>query len=87
MGFPLIAGDIGWQDISYLNFEDNIIVLRGKEISGDGIAAAIHGVISDQRRLESMSSGARRVAEEHLDWDKLIARTLRYNVGAEGSNA
>jgi 1,2-diacylglycerol 3-alpha-glucosyltransferase len=79
MGLPLIVGDVGWQDISYLNLADNIIVLKKDDIRPDRLAAAIESVVADPCRLTQMAAGARAVADEHLDWDKLIARTLRYN--------
>jgi glycosyltransferase involved in cell wall biosynthesis len=79
MSLPLIVGDVGWQDISYLNLADNIVVLRKDEIRADPFAEAISSVVSDPMRLKQMAEGARSVAEEHLDWNKLILRTLRYN--------
>lgn len=79
MGLPLIAGDLGHQDISYLNFHDNIIKLSKEDIRADCIAAAIGSIIDDPARMAAMSAGARRVGEEHLNWDRLIDRTLRFN--------
>ena len=79
MGLPLIVGDAGHQDISYLNLEDNIIILRQAEIVADRLGQAIASVIGDPRRLRAMSEGALRVASEHLDWDRLLQRTLRFN--------
>lgn len=79
MGLPLIAGDIGHQDISYLNFHENIIVLPKENIRADCIAAAISSVIDEPERMAAMRAGARRVADEHLNWNRLIERTLRFN--------
>jgi len=78
MGLPLIAGDTGHQDISYLNTERNIVILRDAEIGVEGIASAIAEVIGDPGRLRAMSEGALRVADEHLNWDRLVERTLRF---------
>lgn len=79
MGLPLIVGDTGHQDIAYLNTEGNIIILRNEEIRADRLAAAIVGVIGDPNRMQAMSEGALRVADEHLNWDRLLERTLRFN--------
>jgi glycosyltransferase involved in cell wall biosynthesis len=82
MGLPLIVGDTGHQDISYLNTEDNIIILRDDEIRPDRLATAIVDIIGDPSRMRAMSEGALRVADEHLNWDRLLARTLRFNDAA-----
>ncbi len=39
-GLPLIVGDVGSQDISYLNAEENIIILPASDIQADQLAAA-----------------------------------------------
>lgn len=80
MGLPLIVGNTGHQDISYLNLEDNIIILQKEEIRTDRIASAIGSVIDNPRRLREMSEGAVRVTANHLDWNKLIKRTLQFNI-------
>lgn len=84
-GLPLIVGDVGHQDISYLNLHDNILILRREEISVDKLAAAIREVIEHPGRMNGMRAGARRVAAECLDWNKLIDRTLRYNQRTENA--
>lgn len=83
-GLGLIVGNIGHQDISYLNLEHNIVVLQREEICAEGLAAAINEVVRRPERLRQMSEGAIRVADEHLDWNLLIERTLRYNSPASG---
>jgi glycosyltransferase involved in cell wall biosynthesis len=79
MGLPLIVGDAGHQDISYLNQEQNIVVLPAADIRPERIAAAVADVIGDPSRMRAMSEGALRVADEHLNWDRLLQRTLRFN--------
>lgn len=79
-GLPLIVGDVGSQDISYLNLADNIVILPHDEIRPDRFAGAIANVLDTPGRLAVMSAGAARVADEHLDWDRLIWRTLRFNL-------
>ena len=86
MGLPLIAGNTGHQDISYLNLADNIVVLQGAQISVDRLAEVIGEIAGSRTRMNAMAAGARRVAAEHLDWNLLIERTLRYNRREESSN-
>ena len=78
-GLPLIVGDSGDQDISYLNHHQNIIILRKSDIRTECLVQAIDGVISSPSRMREMSAGAFRVSDEHLNWDKLILKTLRFN--------
>jgi len=78
-GLPLIVGDVGSQDISYLNLRDNIVILPRDEIRADRLAEAIAVVLETPGRLQSMARGAAQVADENLDWDRLIERTLRFN--------
>lgn len=84
MGLPLIVGNTGHQDISYLNFQENIIILPAEHISASGIAQAIKSVLSSPARLRKMSEGASCVADEQLNWNHLIERTLRFNVATAG---
>jgi 1,2-diacylglycerol 3-alpha-glucosyltransferase len=79
MGLPLIVGDTGHQDISYLN-QGNIVILARDRIAPAPLAAAIAGVIEHPDRRREMAQAARRVADQHLNWDRLIERTLRFNV-------
>jgi glycosyltransferase involved in cell wall biosynthesis len=81
-GLPLIAGDIGHQDVTYLNLYDNIIVLKNAEIRADRLGLEIAAVLRDDARRQQMSIGARRVAAEQLDWNRLIERTLQFNHAA-----
>lgn len=79
MGLPLIVGDLGHQDISYLNLHRNIIILDKDEIRSDRLAAAIENVVRDPVRMREMRDGALLVADEELNWNKLILKTLRFN--------
>lgn len=79
MGLPLVVGDVGSQDISYLNLRDNIVILRGSEITVSNLAITISGIIDNRQRMKVMGDGARAVAEQWLNWDQLILKTLRYN--------
>lgn len=75
-GLPLIAGNTGHQSVEYVNQHDNIIILEKDHISTDGITAAIASVIDNPARMRQMGEGAERVADEQLNWDRLIERTL-----------
>lgn len=86
-GLPLIVGDVGSQDISYLNLSDNIVILPRDQIRPDCFAAEITNVLETPGRLAAMAAGASRVADEQLDWDRLIWRTLRYNLPDERGSA
>ena len=79
MGLPLIVGDTGHQDISYLNLHRNIIILSREEIQVRHLVKAIESVVCDSVRMSEMRNGATLVANEYLNWDNLIARTLRFN--------
>lgn len=79
MGLPLIVGDTGHQDISYLNAHGNIIILAREQIGSERLAAAIAGVVGDRAQRRRMSEGALRVADEMLNWNTLIDKTLRFN--------
>ena len=79
MGLPLVVGDTGHQDISYLNTHDNIVILDKDEIHGARLAGLIQTLVSEPERLRRMREGAMTVADELLNWDKLILRTLRFS--------
>lgn len=78
-GLPLIVGNRGDQDISYLNLHKNIIILAREQITVHHLAEAIASVVSDRRRRQEMRAGAMLVADEHLNWNRLIDRTLQFH--------
>jgi glycosyltransferase involved in cell wall biosynthesis len=82
MGLPLVVGDVGSQDISYLNLYDNIVILPKDRIRTDCLIEEISRIVSSPGCLEAMGEGARIVADEQLDWNKLIQRTLRFQPSA-----
>jgi 1,2-diacylglycerol 3-alpha-glucosyltransferase len=75
-GLPLIVGDTGGQDASYLNANDNLIVLSGDNLHSGGIRQTITSLLNDRVRLNAMSEGARKTGREMLDWNRLIDVTL-----------
>ncbi len=84
MGLPLIVGERSagatqLQDVSYLNSEDNIIVLDEQRPMQEQLQQHIGRLAADTALRQRMSEGARRVSEQLLDWNSLIAKTLRFN--------
>jgi glycosyltransferase involved in cell wall biosynthesis len=78
-GLPLIVGNAGDQDISYLNLHRNIVILDRENIAVQRFAEAIADIIGDPKRMQEMQAGAALVADECLNWNTLIERTLRFN--------
>lgn len=85
MGLPLVVGDTGHQDISYLNLHENIVIFKSDEITSERLAEVICDLARDSTRLQKMAEGAMRVADECLNWNKLIDRTLCYNTVVSAS--
>jgi glycosyltransferase involved in cell wall biosynthesis len=83
MGLPLVVGDrselMAYSDASYLNRHDNMIILDHTMPSAAQIEGILRELIGDRVRLTRMADGARRTADEMLDWSKLINETLRHN--------
>lgn len=75
VGLPLIVGDIGSQDPSYLNANANVIVLRRDELSADRLIAAMQ-TASNPKIFERMVAGAKACAASQLDWNRLVERSL-----------
>jgi glycosyltransferase involved in cell wall biosynthesis len=84
MGLPLVVGNSGHQDISYLNKYGNIVMLESHEINALRIQEVISELVGDDSRRVQMADGARRVTAELLSWDSLIARTLQWNISRSG---
>ncbi len=78
MGLPLVVGDLGGQDPSYLNAHDNMVILSPDEITAERISEEISRLAVDASLRERMSRGADLVADEYLDWDKVIQKVLRF---------
>jgi hypothetical protein len=64
--------------MSYLNLHDNIVILQKDEIRSDRLAQEIERIVTDPARAHAMRVGAAKVADECLNWDKLVQRTLRF---------
>lgn len=88
MGLPLVVGERSagatqLQDVSYLNTEDNIIVLDEHRPMVEQLRQHVERLAGDATLRRRMADGAARVTEQMLNWDSLIEKTLRYNRIAE----
>jgi len=88
MGKPVIIGDPaarkdGRQDFSYLNTYNNVLIRENEGTSARWILDAIRQLADDPGRRTLMAEGARRVADELLDWNRTIRRTLRFNAAGQ----
>jgi len=80
MGLPLIVGagtESGNQDPSYMNPYGAIVILPVEDIRSDVIAREIRRMTSDRERLREMQSAAQRTADELLDYDIIVEKTLQ----------
>jgi 1,2-diacylglycerol 3-alpha-glucosyltransferase len=80
-GLPLIVGNhtgipAGRQDVGYLNGFNNLLELEGIGDLARQLEWALTSLIDSPARLRAMSSGAKRMARERLDWEHLALRTL-----------
>ncbi|MBU0521383.1 MULTISPECIES: glycosyltransferase family 4 protein [Pseudomonas] len=79
MGLPIIVGDSGHQDISYLNLKDNIVIFQKDDITVEKFQSAIVKLLDDPVLYERMCDGAKFVTDTQLNWDVLIEKTTRFN--------
>jgi len=78
-GLPLITGNTGEQSIEYLNLYNNIVILERDDITVDNLCLNIYNILSNSNLYENMKIGAQKVANEKLDWNILIEKTLKFN--------
>lgn len=76
MGIPLIAGDSGGQDMSYLNVNDNLIKISKENINPEFFAKTIQDLLSDTNKLNKMKEGAEKTAKEFLNYEIIANKTL-----------
>ncbi len=78
IGLPLIVGQVGVQDSSYLNVNSNVITIPEHELTGDKIADAIQGIIQSTESLGKFKSLAVAAIEHpYINYDKIILQTLK----------
>lgn len=74
-GLPLIVGDTGSQDISYLN-KGNIIIIDAANINVHILAQNINKLFRAPETLQLMRSHAKKVTAKLLDWNFLLKKTF-----------
>lgn len=76
MYLPLMVGDSGNQDPTYLNKNNNMIILQKEEINTEVIAEKISMLLNNSELLQSMKDGAQKTAQEYLKYSKICEKTL-----------
>jgi 1,2-diacylglycerol 3-alpha-glucosyltransferase len=76
MYLPLMVGDSGNQDPTYLNKNNNMIILKREEINVEVIAEKISMLLNSPDLLQSMKEGAQKTAQEYLKYSKICEKTL-----------
>lgn len=64
------------QDVSYMNLHDNIVVMDYRKPLPPQIIAQIVRLRDNPADLIAMADGAERTAQDLLDWNRLVERTL-----------
>lgn len=75
-GLPLIVGDTGHQDPSYLNRHGNVLIATGENISSEGYRAMLAPLAASRDLRTEMAAGAQRTYEEFLDWNRIADRIV-----------
>lgn len=73
---PIIAGDLGQQDMSYLNQNSNLIRVSTENLTTEYFAKVIDNLIETPEALEIMKRGAEKTAREYLDYKIIAEKTL-----------
>lgn len=76
MHLPLIVGDSGLQDASYLNQNNNVIVLNKQRINVDSIRSVLLDLIRFPNKIKNMRDGAKKTAEQLLNYEIIVKKTL-----------
>lgn len=82
MHLPLILGDAGNQDPSYLNRNENIIILKKEDITATNIARWIKHIKEDKNLYNKMKLGAQKTADEYLRYSRICQTTIDGAFGA-----
>lgn len=86
MSLPLVIGERAvtgiLQDVSYLNVENNILILNPARPLVDELQDALALLISSASLRQQMAEGAKKVTDKLLNWDTLIGRTLAPSLDA-----
>jgi 1,2-diacylglycerol 3-alpha-glucosyltransferase len=76
MHLPLILGDTGNQDASYLNYDQNVINLTKDQINAETLEENILRIYENKELHARMQSGAKNTAELFLDYSKICEKIL-----------
>jgi glycosyltransferase involved in cell wall biosynthesis len=76
MHLPLIAGDFGGQDMSYLNRNNNLIKVDAQDINEEYFSKILLELIQTPEKINLMKKGAEKTAKEFLDYEIIARRTL-----------
>jgi glycosyltransferase involved in cell wall biosynthesis len=79
MGLPLIVGQFKKQSVTYLNKNNNMIVIDEDDINAQEISKKIKLLIDNPELLNTMKTGAIKTSDEFLSYDKIARRTLEFN--------
>jgi 1,2-diacylglycerol 3-alpha-glucosyltransferase len=77
-GLPLVCGNTGHQDISYLNLHDNVRILHGADMTPENYRANLIELAQNPGLRRQMSEGALKTAAEMLDWNRMVQQTSRF---------
>ncbi|KFF18044.1 glycosyltransferase family 4 protein [Chryseobacterium sp. JM1] len=77
MHLPLIVGDSGGQDMSYLNQNNNIIKVDKENLNADYFASLLNSLIDNPSHINDMKKGAEKTAKEYLDYRIIAEQTLK----------
>ncbi len=76
MHLPLVVGDSGNQDATYLNYSNNVINLSVDEINVDTFVKIIDRLAGNPDEISEMRAGASRAAAEYLSYGVIAKKTL-----------
>lgn len=77
MHLPLIVGDSGQQDPSYLNRHNNMVILNRDDINALMLSYNIEYIFCNTVLYAAMRAGAEKTAAEYLGYSRICETTLR----------
>ena len=77
MHLPLMVGDSGLQDPSYLNIHNNMVILKKEDINATTVAERIQEILSNPNLYANMKAGAEKTANEYLRYSRICETTIK----------
>lgn len=77
-GLPLIIGQLENQDATYLNKNDNILIIENKLVSKERISFLLQNIIDDSSHLSTMKVNASKTANEFLSYDNISLLSINF---------